>query len=118
MSHTHNRKKKLTTSALAAAAAAMATPALLFLGAGTAAAVGGLNVNWTTFAGGITAHVGNITAQSGWCTYSSDWYVAPPFYSEANNSYDLVILGPPENRMWPVHVNCDNGNSYSGSHYY
>jgi hypothetical protein len=117
MYSTNDRKMKPVAYALGAAAAALATPAVLFLGAGTAAAQS-VNVTWTTWAGGITAHVQNNTAQSGWCTYSSDWYVAPPFYSEANNTYDLAIPGPPENRQWNVHVNCDNGNSYSGSHFY
>ena len=116
-----------TTSFLAklgAAAASVAAPAMLFLGAGTAAAAGNALDVWGTSApGGVNVFVTTpADGLSGWCTYSSFVRGNPigkplpaidvPFYLGSVGGVNSALLwfpSYPTGSTWDTTVSCPNG---------
>lgn len=113
-----SRRTGIKTVLLSAATAA-AVPALLFMGAGTAQAKSAI-LTFSQGAGELTVHVWSPPGwQSSWCNYNADWYHSLPFYLESGTTYDLLIApSVPENRMWSVDLNCDNGQHAHTTYYY
>ena len=124
---THQRKPRFPRAAgglvsktvLLSAATAAAVLALLFMGAGTAQAKSAI-LTFSQGAGELTVHVWSPPGwQSSWCNYNADWYHSLPFYLESGTTYDLLIApSVPENRMWSVDLNCDNGQHAHTTYYY
>jgi hypothetical protein len=114
--NTTNNRKKTIAAALGAAAAAVATPAVLFAGAGTAQAD---TYVWSDPDGfGTNVHIQNMSPSDGWCTYRAIPqnsallpYVSLPFKLLANQTYDLQTFGFPTGTGWVPTVTCDNGGS-------
>lgn len=81
-------------------------------GAGTAgAAPPGPALSFSQWPGGITVNVTDKSGITSWCTYSAEWF-STPFLLVANATYPVVIpFSAPDNRVWNVSVNCDNGAS-------
>ena len=116
-----------TTSFLAklgAVAASTAAPAMLFLGAGTAAAAGNALDVWGTSApGGVNVFVTTpADGLSGWCTYSSFVRGNPigkplpaidvPFYLGSVGGMNSALLwfpSYPTGSTWDTTVSCPNG---------
>ena len=116
-----------TTSFLAklgAVAASVAAPAMLFLGAGTAAAAGNALAVWGTSApGGVNVFVTTpADGLSGWCTYSSFVRGNPigkplpaidvPFYLGSVGGMNSALLwfpSYPTGSTWDTTVSCPNG---------
>ena len=116
-----------TTSFLAklgAVAASVAAPAMLFLGAGTAAAAGNALDVWGTSApGGVNVFVTTpADGLSGWCTYSSFVRGNPigkplpaidvPFYLGSVGGMNSALLwfpSYPTGSTWDTTVSCPNG---------
>ena len=116
-----------TTSFLAklgAVAASVAAPAMLFLGAGTAAAAGNaLDVWGTSGPGGVNVFVTTpADGLSGWCTYSSFVRGNPigkplpaidvPFYLGSVGGMNSALLwfpSYPTGSTWDTTVSCPNG---------
>jgi len=69
-------------------------------------------LSFSQFPGGITVNVTDKSGTTSWCTYSAEWFVPPPFLLVANTTYPLTIpFSAPDNKVWNVNVNCDNGAS-------
>ncbi len=84
-----------------------------FVGAAVAgAAPPGPDLSFSQFPGGITVNVTDKSGTTSWCTYSAEWFSPPPFLLAANTTYPLTIpFSAPDNKVWHVNVNCDNGAS-------
>jgi|SRR5271166_3401995 len=113
MNTTHNRKKKLVISALGAAAAAVAAPAVLFAGAGTAAATPQVNPFPDIGLGGATIHVRDVGGQDAWCGYHAvqfgggGVYDSLPFFLGKDAAADVVIWPAiPTGHQWTATVDC------------
>jgi hypothetical protein len=132
MNTTHNRKKTIA-AALGAAAAAVATPVMLFAGAGTAQAgapippsqsKGPIKVNYVQLPLGLQILVTDNLALPGGevCSYQSVGNGALPFpYSGAAtippgaHTGELTIpldWGTLETTEWNVSVNCPGGGEF------
>jgi len=76
------------------------------------AAPTGPDLSFSQFPGGITVNVTDKSGTPSWCTYSAEWFKPPPFLLAANATYPLMIpFSAPDNKVWNVNVNCDNGAS-------
>lgn len=117
--------KKSVTAALGAAAAAVAAPALLFVGAGTAHANGGVVTN-TADLFGTTVTVQTDGKTFGNCTYSAVPIIGPgvpsgvrPFAIDPKFPVaDLWFPGVKLNTTWDVTVSCDHGGSFKSKTVY
>ena len=111
-------------AAISATAAALATPAVLFLGAGTAQASPDLAVWTVPTLGGVNVFVKTADGPdglSGWCTYTSTVQGDPvgkpapvfgvPFNIPASSSHHATIWFPSyqTGSTWNVTVTCPNG---------
>jgi hypothetical protein len=126
MNTTHNRKKTIAAT-LGAAAAAVATPLMLFAGAGTAHAdvcSPSLCVTYNNDAFGTVAHIRRPALAAGTglnCNYHSNvsgQQLAFPFdapvHLDGPTPTDLFIPGIELGTKWWVSVTCDDGSSVSG----
>ncbi len=84
-----------------------------FVGAAVAgAAPPGPELSFNQFPGGITVNVTDKSGTTSWCRYSAEWFTPPPFLLFANKTYPLMIpFSSPDDKVWNVNVNCDNGAS-------
>jgi hypothetical protein len=79
----------------------------------------GPTLSYQQWPGGVTVNITDKSGTTSWCTYSAETYKSPPLLLAADATYPLVIpFSAPDNRVWNVVVNCDNGaNTYTTYNY-